>query len=105
MGDLPAGRQELEGEALAPGNEHTLDQLQRRPAVSKHKMPGDFERFKPGRRFELDEKLFSKNLRSFRRGAAAGTSAASVAPRILHLLFWASESLAVASGPAVPFSS
>ena len=61
-------------------------------------------RFWPGRRFELDEKQFSKNFRSFRRGAAAGPSGVTAehlrlllyAPRILHLMFQASESLAAA---------
>ena len=102
MGELSAGRQALEGEALAPGNEHTLHQLQRRPAVPRHQMPEDLERFWPGRRFESDEKQFSQNMRSFRRGAVAGPSGTTAehlwallnAPRILHLLFRASESLA-----------
>ena len=107
MGELSAGRQALEGEALAPGNEHTLHQLQRRPAVPRRQMPEDLERFWPGRRFELDEKQFFQNLRSFRRGAAAGPSGMTAehlrpllnAPRILHLLFRASESLAAGQVP------
>ena len=107
MGELSAGRQALEGEALALSNECTLHQLQRGPAVPRHQMPEDLERFWAGRRFELDEKQFSKNLRSFRRGAAVGPSGMTAehlrpllnAPRILHLLFRASESLAAAQVP------
>ena len=60
-----------------------------------------------GQVVDLNEKRFSKNLRSFRRGAAAGPSGMTAehlrpllnATRILHLLFRASESLAAAQVP------
>ena len=45
LGELSAGRQALEGEALAPGNEHTLRQLQRRTCGAQTPAAGESREF------------------------------------------------------------
>ena len=78
MGELSSARQALEGAALAPGNAATLHQLKdpsRRPPRPREPLPDDVMRHVPPRAIELDEQLFCRNLRSCRRGAAAGPSA------------------------------
>ena len=91
MGELSHARQALEGAALAPGKQATLDALQ------------DPERkFMPATLFELDEKLFNRNLRSSRRSAAAGPSGMTMEhlrplldePGALHFFFLIGEKLA-----------
>ena len=77
MGELSSGRQALEGADLAPGNDWTLATLQ---DPSKHPPRirlGDelpVTEFAPEIPFEVDEKKFLTNLRTSRRGAAAGPS-------------------------------
>ena len=39
MGELSSGRQVLEGEELAPGNEETLKELRKRVAIPPHATP------------------------------------------------------------------
>ena len=76
MGELSAGRHALEGVALAPGSEATLNELQnpvRRPLEPREQLPDDLF-VRRGPLFELDFDLFSKNLRVSRRGAASGPS-------------------------------
>ena len=110
MGELSHARQALEGAALAPGNQATLDALQdpeRRPARPREPLPEDLAQFTPATPFELDEKLFNRNLRSSRRGAAAGPSGMTVEhlrplldePGALHTFFLIGEKLAHAQVP------
>ena len=77
MRELSAGRQALEGAPVAPGNRQTLSQLRdpvRRPPVMRDPLPAAIIEFVPDRRFSLGEKKFAANLRSSRKGAAAGPS-------------------------------
>ena len=77
MGELSAGRQALEGAPVAPGNRETLNQLQdpvRRPPVMRDPLPAAITEFVSDRSFSLEEKKFASNLRSSRKGAAAGPS-------------------------------
>ena len=71
MGELSSGRQALEGAELAPGNETTLRELNKRPARPMDPIP-ELPPSVPV--FNLDEQTFSKNVRSARRGAAGGPS-------------------------------
>ena len=60
MGEFSHARQALEGAALAPGNQATLDALQdpeRRLAQPREPLPEDLAQFIPATLFELDEKL------------------------------------------------
>ena len=100
MGELSSVRQALEGSALAPGSEATLNALRdplKRPPVPRE-----------GRvLFNLDETKFARNLRSAKRGAAGGPSGMTVEhlqplldhPRDLHMFFRACEQLARAQIP------
>ena len=99
LGELSSGRQALEAAAVAPGTLQTLQALRdpsRRP-----------RRFEPATSLELDEGLFSKKLRSTRRGAAAGPPGMTtdhLRPlldnvRDLHLLFSVREQLATGMAP------
>ena len=77
LGELSAGRQALEGAPVAPGNRETLNQLQdpvRRPPVMRDPLPAAITEFVSDRSFSLEEKKFASNLRSSRKGAAAGPS-------------------------------
>ena len=77
VGELSAARQALEGAALAPGNQATLDLLTdatRRPPHLRTPLSPEVLGHTPIREFELDEPTFNKNLRSSRRGAAGGPS-------------------------------
>ena len=77
MGELSAGRQALEGAPVAPGNRETLNQLQdpvRRPPVMRDPLPAAITEFVSDRSFSLEKKKFASNLRSSRKGAAAGPS-------------------------------
>ena len=67
MGELSSGRQALEGAELVVGNAHTLTELRKRPARPIDPIP-DAPPHVP--MFNLDEKIFSKNV----RGAAGGPS-------------------------------
>ena len=65
------GRQVLEGAELAFGNRNILDQLRQRPDVHREPFP-ELPRDTPS--FNLDEKMFGRNVRSAEKGAAAGPS-------------------------------
>ena len=65
------------GAALAPRNQATLDVLRdatRRPSRARDPLPDAVTSHVPVRPFDLDEAQFCRNLRSARRGAAAGPS-------------------------------
>ena len=73
LGELSSGRQALEGADLAPGTTATLNAL-RDPTKRPPRPREDVPRIPPHRPFELDEMLFSRNLRSAKKGAAGGPS-------------------------------
>ena len=110
VGELSHARQVLEGADLAPGNQATLDALSdqsRRPALPREPLPEELTNFTPARAFELDESKFNKNLRSSRRGAAAGPSGMTMEhlrplldnDRALHTFFSVAEQFARAQVP------
>ena len=77
LGEVSAGRQALEGASLATGDERTLKALKdpaRRPPLPRDPVPHDIAQFEPGECFSLDQELFSKNVRTARKGAAPGPS-------------------------------
>ena len=79
MGELSAGRQALEGAAIAPGNDATLQMLRdprKRPPRTRlgDEVPRVVMEHVAQSPFRLEEKKFLGNLRSSRRGAAAGPS-------------------------------
>ena len=90
VGELSAARQALEGAALAPGNQATLDALTDATRRPPHLRP-----------------TFNKNLRSSRRGAAGGPSGMTTEHlrpllderRALHLFFLVARKLARADVP------
>ena len=69
-------RQVLEGAKLAPGNQTTLNSLERSctEAVTREALPPDIHVNTPDAPFDLDKHIFNSNLRSSRRGAARGPS-------------------------------
>ena len=96
--ELSAGRHALEGAELAPGNENTLTELRRRASRPRERVPPvppDVPTF------NLDEKIFSRNVQSARRGAAGGLFGMTSdhlrpvleSSRDLHTLFQVAESL------------
>ena len=110
LGELSHARQVLEGAEVAPGNQATLDALQdeaRRPPLPRDVLPPDLVHHMPIRPFQLDEHIFSRNLRSSRRGAAAGPSGMTMEHlrpllddvRALHSFFLMGEQLAQAKVP------
>ena len=107
MGEISFARQALEGAALAPGTRATLDVLRdpsRRPNLPREPVP-DIPANASA--FELDEDLFTRNLRTSRKGAAGGPSGMTTehlrtilgSPPDTHLLFRAGELLARAQVP------
>ena len=109
VGELSAGRQALEGAALAPGTEETLREL-RDPARSgraRDPLPRALLEHVPDRPLTLNEQKFAQVLRSSRRGAAAGPSGMTADHlRIIldslndtHLLFSMGEQKARANLP------
>ena len=79
MGELSAGRQALEGADIAPGNNATLQMLQdprKRPPRTRlgDEIPRAIMEHVAQSPFNLEEKRFLGNLRTSRRGAAAGPS-------------------------------
>ena len=84
---------------MAPGNETTLRELNKRPARPMDPIPELPPRVPV---FNLDEQTFSKNVRSVRRGAAGGLSGMTtdhLRPLLdntkdTHLLFTVGELLA-----------
>ena len=77
MGELSAALQALEGATVAPGTRDTLNALQdpeRRPPVLRDPIPPDILHAVPAEQFSLDFDVFTRNIRSARRGAAGGPS-------------------------------
>ena len=112
MGEISSGRQALSGAAVAPRTDHTLNLLtniERRPPNPVRELPPEMLEFIPEVPFALDEKRFSQNLRSSRRGAAPGPSDMTSEhlrhllsrPADLHWLFRAGEQLARGEAPEV----
>ena len=110
LGELSSGRQALEGQIWHPVRSELGRNSPIRSAAPPHPrepLPADLLTFQTGSAFELDERKFSQNLRSFRRGAAPGPSGMSAehlrpvleAPRVLHSFFRVAESLATAQVP------
>ena len=104
MGELSSTRQALEGSALAPGSEATLNALRdplKRPPVPRDPMPRHLAHPEGRVSFNLDETKFARNLRSAKRGAAGGPSRMTVEylqplldhPRDLQRFFRACEQL------------
>ena len=65
LGELSSTRQVLEGCEIAPGTTETLSALKdvrRRPALPRAPLPNEVMDFEPDVLFQLDEKLFGKNL-------------------------------------------
>ena len=98
MGELSAGRHALEGAELAPCNDNTLTELRKRASRPREvvpPVPPDVPVF------NLDEKIFIRNVRSARRGAAGGLSGMTSdhlrpvleSSRDLHTLFKVAESM------------
>ena len=81
---------------MAPGNQETLNELRKRVAQPRELVP-PVPRDAPA--FNLDERIFSRNVRSARRGAASGLSGMTSdhlrplleSTRDLHLLFQIGE--------------
>ena len=74
LGELSAGRQALEGAAVAPGDESTLRALMdpdRRPAEPREPVPRDIMDFQAEENFVLEVGWFESNVRQARRGDAA----------------------------------
>ena len=110
LGELSSGRQAFEAAEVAPGTLQTLQALRdpsRRPRRAREAISRELLDFEPATSLELDEGLFSKNLRSARRGAAAGSSGMTTDHsrplldnvRDLHLLFSIREQLATGKAP------
>ena len=77
LGECSAGRQALEGAQVAQGDAATLRSLRdatRRPPRPRSPMPTWIEDVQAATPFVLDLEIFLQNLRSSRRGAAAGPS-------------------------------
>ena len=76
-GALSTARQALEGAAVARGSERTLAQLTdpvRRPELPRSPIAREFTEHNPHEQVELCGEVLLKNLRSSRRGVAAGPS-------------------------------
>ena len=74
---VSSGRQALEGEALAPGTDTTLNMLEdpeRRPRTPIIEIPLEMMEHWPVEDFALDLDKFARNPRSARKGAAPGPS-------------------------------
>ena len=78
MGELSSARQALEGAELAPGTEGTLEVLRKRATVPREELPRELVRHVPEVPFVMDDDRFNKNVRSAKRGAAAGPSGMTV---------------------------
>ena len=101
LGELSSARQALEGAELAAGNLETLEALRRRPAQFRDPLPDSIVHHAPISGFELDEARFGRNVRTARRGAAAGPSGMTsehlkpllASPLTLHWFFRLGEQL------------
>ena len=105
MGELSSGRHALEGAFLTPGKQQNLEALcdsVRRPPVPRDPLPPAVVGHVPDERFSLEEHRLTANLRSSRRGAAAGVSGMTTdhfRPQLdhvqdTHLFFLMGEQLA-----------
>ena len=77
LGELSSGRQALEGASVASGTQQTLEALRdpdRRPPLPRDPLPEAILEHEPEVSFSLEARRFAANLRSSRRGAAAGLS-------------------------------
>ena len=77
IGDLSSARQALEGADLAKGDHRTralLTDVNRRPNRLRDPLPDELTAYEPVARFELDEHMLARNLRTSRQGAAGGPS-------------------------------
>ena len=112
VGELSSARKALEGAALAPGTRATLDKLQdarRRPPQPREPLPPEIMGFQPATLFDLDEKMFCRNLHSARQGVVGGPSGMTcehLRPlldevRAMQQLFKLGENLARAQVPPV----
>ena len=104
------GEASLDGEEVAPGSEKTLSMLSdpsKRPPTVRDPLPDDVVNHVPRTPLVLDQDKFGKNLRSAKRGVAAGPSSMTVEhirpllARILHSFFQMCERLAQANVPQV----
>ena len=78
---VSSARQALEGAELAPGTNETLQMLSdhsKRPP-EREPLPAEVTNHVPEVSFELSEKIFLKNLRTAKRGSAAGPTLACTA--------------------------
>ena len=108
VGELSSARQVLEGAALAPGNQATVRQLTDAgsgPPQPREPLPPEVLNHVPPIAFDLNEDVFNRNLRSSKKGAAAGPSGMTcehLRPlpdvRGSHLLFQISLRLARGQG-------
>ena len=107
LGELSSARQALEGAELASGNEQTLQALRRRPAQFRDPLPDEIVHHTPDSEFKLEEARFGRNLRTARKGAAAGPSGMTsehlrpllASSPMLHWLFRLGEHLVTAKVP------
>ena len=81
LGELSSARQGLEGEAMAPGTGATLQLTDKRPPRLRDAVLLEIMSPTPRVPFAWDSHKFLKNVRSAKRGAAAGPSGMTV----LHL--------------------
>ena len=73
MGEVTRARQCLTGDALAPGNDATLQELQsRRPQEVQRDIPREVLESHPDVPVQLDRKIFMNSLKSAPRGSAPG---------------------------------
>ena len=75
MGELSSTKQALEGAEVAPGCQNTLDLLRdesKRPWSARVPIPPTLANLEQSVQFILDENLFTRNLRSAKRGSAGG---------------------------------
>ena len=78
LGELSSARQALEEAELAPGTEQTLESLRKRATVPREEVSRELVRHVPEVPFVLEDDRFNKNVRSAKRGAAAGPSGMTV---------------------------
>ena len=105
--ELSSARQALEGADLAPPTDQTLSSLRTRPARPRAPLPLKIFHLRPASPLQLDEDVFSKNIRSSKRGVAGGPSGMTFdhlrpmldSPRDTHVLFLVAEILARAEVP------
>ena len=109
FGEITRARQCLTGAALAPGNDDTFDELQRkRPQEIQRELPEHVRGFVPDSPLALDRVAFMKSLKTSPRGSSPGPGGCTYEhlkvlldeTDIFELLFDAVTSLAQARVPA-----